>query len=114
MTIQLAVSQQERCTLNNRIWDEDEASEEFALDPVKVSIARLSAVDIHRMNRLDLIDLVAFSELLFLSPEKLQHLRFMDQAELKMLAFLSRRSCRHLVNSSYIKWGGRAPFPSAA
>lgn len=114
MTIQLAVSQQERCKTDDRFGGVEEVPEEFALDPVKVSIARLSAVDIHRMNRLDLIDLVAFSELLFLSPEKLQHLRFMDQAELKMLAFLSRRSCRHLVNSSYIKWGGQAPFPSAA
>ncbi len=112
MTIQMAAPQQKRSTLDNRFWDE--ASEEFALDPVKVSIARLSSGEIQRMNRLDLIDLVAFSELLFLSPEKLRHLRLIDQDELKMLALLARRSCRHLVNSSYKKWGGRTPFPSAA
>lgn len=83
---------------------------EFALDPVKVSIARISSGEIQRMDRRDLIDMVAFAELGFMSRTRLQRLALMEQPELESLACMARRSCRDLVNSCYRNWGSRPRF----
>lgn len=100
--------------MDDRFWEKNEPSEGFALEPVKVSIARLSGIEIQQMDRRDLIDLVAFAEIWFVSRTKLQQLHSMEQPELGWLALLARRSCRDLVNSCYEKWGCRAPIWVAA
>lgn len=116
MKTQILDSKQDRLKTEHRfsVVFDIETSDQFALDPVKVSIARLSGGEIQRMERRDLIDLVAFADLWFMSRRKLHRLPFMEQPELEWLALLARRSCRDLVNSCYEKWGRRAPFPTAA
>ena len=86
-------------------------SKDPALTPVRVSISRLSDVEIEQMNHDDLLDVVTFSGLLDLSPRKRRQLRVSDRVELELLVNFSRQFCRSIVNTHHEKWGWPAPFP---
>jgi hypothetical protein len=83
---------------------------EFSLDPLKVAIARLSDSDFSRMNRDDLIHLVSYAVLDGMSFESQARLDFIDDFQLKRLAYLARLACQRKVNSVFFERGRRCPF----
>lgn len=78
------------------------------LDPLKVSIARLTAEELRAMNRLDLVEVVRLSGA-FSAGEWVQQAEDMDQEDLDRLVFLARGCCRHEVIAVYRRWGRQVP-----
>lgn len=88
----------------------DQDPDELCLDPLQVSIARLSVEDIRTMSDADLVELANLSGL-FAAREWTNYIQFMARDELSQTAFLARRLCRHRVNSVYQRSGRQTPFP---
>lgn len=104
------VAYQEPKTLRPDVEETDRDSNELCLDPLQVSIARLSVTDIRTMSDADLVELANLSGL-FSSREWTHYIQFMARDELCQTAFLARRLCRQKVNSTYRRGGRQTPFP---
>ncbi len=78
------------------------------LDPLKVSIARLTAEELRAMNRLDLIEVVRLSGA-FSTGEWAHQAEDLDQEGLDRLVFLARGRCRYEVIAVYRRWGRQVP-----
>lgn len=79
------------------------------LDPLKVSIARLTIEELRAMNRPDLLEVVRLSGA-FSVREWAQQVETMNQENLDRLVFLARGCCRHEVIAIYRRWGREVPF----
>jgi hypothetical protein len=84
--------------------------DEYCLDPLKVAISRLSDAEFDRMERDELKDVVRFTGLDRASDECEEHLNFIDDRGLRMLACLARVSCQRAIHNAYIEHGQSSPF----
>lgn len=79
------------------------------LDPLKVSIARLTVEELRAMDRLDLVEVVRLSGA-FSAGDWAHQVESMDQEDLDRLVFLARGCCRHDVIAVYRQWGSEVPI----
>lgn len=83
--------------------------DDLELDPLKVSIARISEEELDEMNRTDLAQMIRLSGA-FASQDWIDCAECLDHTDLDRLAVLSRRRCREDINAVYEKHGKRIPF----
>jgi hypothetical protein len=84
-------------------------ADELELDPLKVSIARISEEELDEMNRADLARMIRLSGV-FASQDWIDCAECLDHTDLDRLAMLSRRRCREDINAVYERHGKRVPF----
>ena len=102
------------CDIDDELRSAGEVLFDASEQPVatlKVKIARLSDLDIQRMTSFQLVDVIKASGM-FALREWFPKLQFMEQDELKRLAYLARRSFRREINTAYKHRNWQVPFLS--
>lgn len=84
-------------------------AELLPINPVRVSISRMTDDELAKMSTRDLIDLLAFSSLVSQWADLLRELPRGGRNGLQMLASLARRRCRDEMHSIYVGCGLPAP-----
>ena len=82
-------------------------------DPVRVSVALLVDAEINRMSCDDLIDIIRLANLPALDAETNRRLEWMGEADLRRMAYLTRRCCQNRMIANSELYRRRRPLEAA-
>lgn len=103
----------DECTmlLNERFATADTL---FEPEPVRVSVALLANAEIDRMSCDDLIDVIRLANLPALDAETNRRLEWMNDGELRRMAYLTRHCCQNRVIATCERYRPSRLFAAAS
>lgn len=83
---------------------------DFYLDPLRVAISRLSDAEFNKMQREDLLDVLRFAGLDCLATVNSAQFEFVNDTDLRRLAYIARFACQRAIHCACIEQGQASPF----